>query len=33
MLGQNGAPASLGLSEDEIFGLFAIDARPKRHAA
>lgn len=33
MLGQNGTPASLGLSEDEIFGLFAIDARPKRHAA
>jgi SNF2 family DNA or RNA helicase len=33
MLGQNGPPPSLGLSEEEIFGLFAIDARPKRHAA
>ncbi len=32
-LGQNGAPPSLGLSEDEIFNLFDIEARPKRHAA
>jgi SNF2 family DNA or RNA helicase len=27
------APPSLGLSEEEIFGLFEIRARPKRHAA
>ena len=33
MLGQNGAPPSLGLSEEEIFSLFAIESRPKRHAA
>jgi SNF2 family DNA or RNA helicase len=33
MLGQNGAPPSLGLSEEEIFNLFNIEARPKRHAA
>lgn len=33
VLGQNGPPPSLGLSEEEIFGLFAISSRPKRHAA
>ena len=33
MLGQNGPPPALGLSQEEIFGLFAIDARPKKHAA
>ena len=33
VLGQNGPPPSLGLSEAEIFGLFAIGSRPKRHAA
>ena len=33
MLGQNGAPPALGLTEEEIFSLFAIEARPKRHAA
>jgi SNF2 family DNA or RNA helicase len=26
-------PTALGLSEDEIFGLFDIKARPKRHQA
>jgi SNF2 family DNA or RNA helicase len=30
ILGQNGPPASLGLSQDEIFGLFDIRARPRR---
>jgi SNF2 family DNA or RNA helicase len=33
LIAQNGPPASLGLSEDEIFGLFDINARPKRMAA
>ncbi len=32
LIAQNGAPSSLGLSEDEIFGLFRIQARPKRAA-
>jgi len=32
MLGQNGPPPSLGLNEDEIFGLFNVKARPKRSA-
>ena len=32
LIAQNGAP-TLGLSEDEIFGLFDIQARPKRAAA
>jgi SNF2 family DNA or RNA helicase len=27
---QNGPPASLGLTEDEVFGLFDIHARPRR---
>ncbi len=33
LLGQNGLPPSLGLTEDDIFGLFAIRSRPKRMAA
>ena len=28
VIAQNGPPPSLGLTEDEIFGLFAIDSRP-----
>lgn len=32
MLSQNGPPISMGLTEDEIFGLFDIQARPKRAA-
>jgi SNF2 family DNA or RNA helicase len=32
VLEQNGPPARLGLSEDEIFGLFDIRSRPKRAA-
>jgi SNF2 family DNA or RNA helicase len=30
LIEQNGPPASLGLSEEEIFGLFDITARPRR---
>ena len=30
MLGQNGLPPSMGLNEDDIFGLFNVKARPKR---
>jgi SNF2 family DNA or RNA helicase len=33
LIEQNGPPPSLGLSEEEIFGLFDIQARPKRAAA
>lgn len=33
LIAQNGPPPSLGLSEDDIFGLFDIRARPKRAAA
>jgi SNF2 family DNA or RNA helicase len=33
LLGQGGAPPPLGLSEEEIFGLFDIQARPHRGAA
>jgi len=33
LIEQNGPPAALGLSEEEIFGLFNIQARPRRHAA
>src|SRR5262249_31317262 len=29
----NGPPPSLGLSEEDVFGLFDIQARPRRHAA
>src|SRR5262249_15282199 len=32
LIAQNGPPPSLGLSEDEIFGLFDIKARPKQTA-
>jgi SNF2 family DNA or RNA helicase len=32
LIEQNGPPAALGLSEEEIFGLFDIKARPKRLA-
>ena len=30
MIEGNGAPMSLGLTEEEVFGLFDIQARPKR---
>jgi SNF2 family DNA or RNA helicase len=30
LIGQNGPPPSLGLTEEEIFGLFNVRARPKR---
>jgi len=33
LIEQNGSPPSLGLSEEEIFGLFDIQARPRRAAA
>jgi SNF2 family DNA or RNA helicase len=33
LIAQNGLPPSLGLTEDDIFGLFDIRSRPKRHAA
>jgi SNF2 family DNA or RNA helicase len=33
LIEQNGPPPSLGLTEEEIFGLFDIQARPKRAAA
>jgi SNF2 family DNA or RNA helicase len=33
LIEQNGPPPSLGLSEEDIFGLFDIQARPKRAAA
>src|SRR5207245_1160268 len=33
LLEQSGPPPSLGLTEQEIFGLFDIQARPKRLAA
>src|SRR5205085_9468788 len=33
LIAQNGPPAPLGLSEEEIFGLFDIRARPRRLAA
>ena len=33
LVAQNGPPPSLGLSEDEVFGLFDIKSRPKRAAA
>lgn len=32
LIAQNGPPPSLGLSEDDIFGLFDIKARPRRAA-
>ena len=33
LIEQNGPPPSLGLTEEEIFGLFKIQARPRRMAA
>ncbi len=33
MICQNGPPPTLGLTEDDIFGLFDVKARPKRTAA
>jgi SNF2 family DNA or RNA helicase len=33
LIEQNGSPASLGLTEEEIFGLFDIQVRPRRAAA
>jgi hypothetical protein len=33
LIAQNGPPPTLGLSEDEIFGLFDIRSRPRRTAA
>jgi SNF2 family DNA or RNA helicase len=33
MIGQNGPPPSLGLTEADIFGLFKVRARPRRAAA
>jgi SNF2 family DNA or RNA helicase len=33
MIGQNGAPPPMGLTEEDIFGLFDVKARPKRMAA
>ncbi|HTU21240.1 MAG TPA: DEAD/DEAH box helicase [Gemmataceae bacterium] len=33
LIEQNGPPPSLGLSEDDVFGLFDIQARPRRAAA
>ena len=32
LLAQADKPAAMGLTEDEVFGLFDIKARPKRHA-
>ena len=32
LIEQNGSPPSLGLSEDDVFGLFNIQARPRRAA-
>jgi SNF2 family DNA or RNA helicase len=33
LIAQNGPPPTLGLSEEDVFGLFAIQSRPKRAAA
>jgi SNF2 family DNA or RNA helicase len=33
LIAQNGPPPTLGLTEDEIFGLFDVRSRPKRAAA
>jgi SNF2 family DNA or RNA helicase len=32
LIAQNGPPSTIGLTEDEIFGLFDVTARPKRAA-
>jgi SNF2 family DNA or RNA helicase len=32
LIEQNGPPPTLGLTEEEIFGLFDIQARPRRVA-
>ena len=32
MIGQNGPPRSMGLTEEEVFGLFNVQARPRRTA-
>jgi len=32
LIEQNGPPPSLGLTEDDVFGLFDIQARPRRAA-
>ncbi len=33
LIEQNGPPPSLGLTEDDVFGLFDIQSRPRRAAA
>jgi hypothetical protein len=33
LIEQNGPPPAFGLTEEEIFGLFDLQARPKRAAA
>jgi len=33
LIGENGPPPQMGLTEEDIFGLFDIQARPKRQAA
>ncbi len=33
LIAQNGAPPTLGLTEDDVFGLFDIRSRPRRQAA
>ena len=33
LIEQNGPPPQMGLTEEELFGLFDIQARPKRAAA
>jgi hypothetical protein len=33
MIERNGPPPALGLSEEDLFGLFGLPARPRRQAA
>jgi SNF2 family DNA or RNA helicase len=33
LIEQNGPPPSLGLTEEDVFGLFEIQSRPRRAAA
>jgi len=33
LIAQNGPPITLGLTEDDVFGLFNLQARPRRMAA